>query len=224
MMMMMMMSIYQVSAVSASKSSGFPKSATGGGFVPEPSVERDDPCLPAPPPKGCVDEISIADVTFPQNFRYFNGWNYSFKPFHAIPRAAFLAGSISIGKMVTKFHQLAASQHILAVMRGHLRSCRVYTLFQKVHAFVSDSDFWTPNVGELSAKNEGLRLLRWAMTSQPLNGLVVCPYVFVSCRMPLVAWKMSTSMTFSMWPDRRTQAASPSFFFVVRCATERSTL
>ena len=137
------------------------------------------------------------------------------KPFHAIPRVAFLAGSISIGKMVTKFHQLAASQHILAVMRGHLRSCRVYTLFQKVHAFVSDSDFWTPNVGDLSAKNEGLRLLRWAMTSQPLNGLVVCPYVFVSCRMPLVAWKMSTSMTFSMWPDQRTQAARPSFFF--RC-------
>ena len=29
-----------------------------------------------------------------------------------------------------------------------IRSCRVYTLFQKVHAFVSDSDFWTPNAGE----------------------------------------------------------------------------
>ena len=44
------MRIYQLSA---SKSSGFPKSVTGGGFVPEPSVERDDPCPPAPPPRIC---------------------------------------------------------------------------------------------------------------------------------------------------------------------------
>ena len=211
------MRIYQLSA---SKSSGFPKSVTGGGFVPEPSVERDDPCLPAPPPRICgwnplrmwlfhrISGISMDGITVSSHSMPFQG------PF-------FWQGSISIGKMVTKFHQLAASQHILAVMRGHLRSCRVYTLFQKVHAFVSDSDFWTPNVGELSANNEGLRLLRWAMTSQPLKGLVVCPYVFVPCRMPLVAWKISTSMTLSMWPNQRTQAASRSFcFFVVRCATD----
>ena len=167
-----------------------------------------------------VDEIHCGR-DFSTEFQVFQWMELQFQAIPCHSKGRFLAGSISIGKMVTKFHQLAASQHILAVMRGHLRSCRVYTLFQKVHAFVSDSDFWTPNVGELSANNEGLRLLRWAMTSQPLKGLVVCPYVFVSCRMPLVAWKISTSMTLSMWPNQRTQAASRSFcFFVVRCATD----
>lgn len=210
------MRIYQLSA---SKSSGFPKSVTGGGFVPEPSVERDDPCLPAPPPRICgwnplrmwlfhrISGISMDGITVSSHSMPFQG------PF--------------FGRVYLNWedgHQVSPTCCISAYLScdaGHLRSCRVYTLFQKVHAFVSDSDFWTPNVGELSANNEGLRLLRWAMTSQPLKGLVVCPYVFVSCRMPLVAWKISTSMTLSMWPNQRTQAASRSFcFFVVRCATD----